>query len=413
MRILIISHYYSPEIGAPVNRMVSFIDAMKRKGYQINIICGFPNYPGGVLSNKDKGKLYRIEHIQDVTIIRTYVFCSPHYGALNRIINQISFAISSFIAGLILPKHDVVVSSVPPLFHAFGAMIISKIKRSKFVLDIRDLWCDSAKALNALKDPRMLKILYSIESKLIKHSDFIFTVSKGMEKTIKDRGGAGRINIIYNGASDDILLWKNEANSIRQKYGWESKFIICYAGIIGIGQKLNNLIELIPDLELKNTIFLIIGEGMEKDPLKSKVQLMGLNNVIVMDKMYRSEVIPYIYASDLMMVLLDEIDLFRCTIPSKVFDYMAAGKPVITNVNGELKEIIEHNNTGIYFTFKDKNMLFKSLNKLYSDKQLREQMGNNGKLLVFKQFRRAELADKAIELIETLNNDVKTQTSRL
>ncbi len=404
---MVISHFYSPEIGAPINRMVSFVEAMQRKGHQVCIICGFPNYPGGILKKEDRRKLYRIEKNRDITIIRTYVFCSPKYDAISRAANQLSFALSSLIAGLLLPRNDIVVTSIPPLFHAFGAMIISKLKKSKFVLDFRDLWCDSAKALNAIKSSKMLRLLYWIESKLILHSDLIFVISRGMQELIIERGGGDKTRVIYNGADDDILCWKNEINTVRQMHGWENKFIICYAGILGLGQKAGLLIDLIPALAIENTIFLFIGEGPEKEKIKSKINSLNLKNAVVMDKKSRQEIISYIYAADIMLVLLDEIELFKVAIPSKFFDSMASGKPILTNVNGELKEILEKYDTGIYFSFKEKDAFFSSLHKLYNDKKLRDQMGANGKSLVSMKFRRVELGDKAINNIESLKTEMK------
>jgi len=402
MKILIISQYYPPEPGATSNRLRSIVDVLIKRGHEVDVICEFPNHPTGILAREDRWRLFRVERNDSCRIIRTFVLTFARKNNIKRMLFYLSFSFSSFLAALFLKKHDVIFASSPPIFGVFSSLIAARLKRSRFVLDIRDIWPDSALEIKAVQSNRLLGWGSYLERKLYKHAKIIFAVSKGIKETIEKRGGAGKTYVIYNGSENDMLEWRGDVDEFRRSLGWNGIFVVCYAGLMGLGQDLTKIvpeIDLIGDDDIK---FVLIGDGPCKTDLSREASKRNLENVEILDLMPRSRVIPYIHSADVMLVILRESDFFKSAIPSKFFDYMAAGKPVITNVDGELREILSSNNTGLYFSLKEKGSFARAIRLLKEDSTLRTEMGNNGKMVVKEKFLRSRLGDILAEKMEKI-----------
>ena len=400
MKILVISQYYHPEPGATSYRLRSFVDAMVRRGHKVTVICEFPNHPTGILHRGDRWKLFRSEKHDSYRIIRTFVLTFARKNNIKRMLFYLSFSLSSFLAAVCLRKHDIVFSSSPPIFHVFAAMIAARLKGSQFVLDIRDIWPDTALEVEAIRSGRLLKWGGFLERSLYKNARTIFTVSKGLKNTVESRGGAGKTSTIYNGSEKDILEWRGDIDGLRKSQGWTGNIVVCYAGLMGLGQNLTDILPEIGRIEDNNVKFVFIGDGPGKISLRKEAAGKNLKNVEIRDLMPRLDVIPFIHSSDIMMVILRESEFFRSAIPSKFFDYMAAGKPIVTNVDGELREILEENNAGLYFSLKKKGSFARTIDKLKSNPQLRSLMGANGKRIVEEKFLRSKLGDNQVEIME-------------
>jgi colanic acid biosynthesis glycosyl transferase WcaI len=400
MKILVISQYYDPEPGATSHRMKSFVDAMVKRGHEVTVICEFPNHPAGILDRKDRWRLFRSEKHESYRIIRTFVLTFRRKNNIKRMLFYLSFSLSSFITAILLKKQDVIFSSSPPIFHVFGAMIAAKIRGSKFTLDIRDIWPEVALGIKAVSNGRLLKWGGYLERKLYQSADFISATTKGQKELIEERGGDGRTMVSYNGSDEMMLNWRGEITELRKTLGWENKVVVCYAGLIGLAQDLDSLTPEFAPLNSDGILFAFIGSGPGEEALRDVAAKYDLKNIRFLQMMPRADVIPYIYASDIMMVVLRESHFFKCTIPSKVFDYMAAGKPVLTNVDGELREIVTSNNAGLYFSLKDKGSFGRAIKRLINDPELRSEMGANGKRLVEEKFIRSRLAEEMVRRLE-------------
>jgi len=400
MRILVISQYYTPEPGATSNRLKSFVDAMIKRGHEVTVICEFPNHPTGVLAPEDRWRFFRIERQGTLRIIRSFVMTFKRKNNIKRMLFYLSFSFSSSLVAIFLKKHDVVMASSPPIFHVFAAMIVAKVKGSKFVLDIRDIWPDTALEFEAIKSNSLLTWGGYLERKLYKNARLIFAVSKGITSIIEKRGGNGKTFVAYNGSENDMLLWDGNIKAFRESQGWTNKIIVCYAGLIGLGQNLTSIIPEIERIENEDIKFVFIGDGPGKEALCKDVKERNLKNVEIRKLMPRSEVVPHIYSSDIMMVVLRESSFFKSAIPSKFFDYMAAGKPVITNVDGELRDILKENNAGLYFSLREKGAFGEVIKILKDNSDLRIKMGENGKKLIERNFLRSKLAGELVEKIE-------------
>lgn len=403
MKILVITQYYSPEPGAPSNRLLSFVNAMVKRGHKVTVVCEFPNYPSGRLSPKDKWRLFRVEDSGSYKIVRTFVITFTRKNNIKRMLFYLSFAFSSFIAALMLNRHDVVFASSPPIFHTFTAMIAAKLKRSKFVLDIRDIWPDAALEVEAIHNERLIKYGSYLERKIYKNAKIIFTTTKGFKKHIDSRGGKGKTIVSYNGSFEEILSWNGDEESFRRSHGWFRKIVITYAGLIGLGQDLSRLLPEISKLSQDELLFVFVGNGPGKFELEKNVKDLKLENVMMFDLLSIDNVIPFLHCSDVLLVMLRETEFFKIVIPSKFFDYMAAGKPIVSNVDGELREIMEKNNTGIYFSIKESDSFVKSIETLINNPERRKLMGENGKKLVANSFLRSKLAAESVKVIEEIS----------
>ena len=394
MNILVVSQYYPPEPGAPSNRVAAFVEAMVKREHRVTVICEFPNYPSGRLAPQDRWRLFRVEKNGGYRIIRTFVLTFEHKNNIKRMLYYLSFALSSFVVSLFLKRHDVVFTSSPPIFHACMAMLTSKLKRARFVVDIRDLWPDTVAKFEAVENKRMLKWGRRLERGLYRNACIILTVSAGLANAIGQRGGSGKTSICYNGTDENILNWHRPSGLVDG-----NKVVVLYAGIIGLGQNLVSLVPHVLQLESNNVKFSFIGNGPQKNMLENELR-QRRSNALTLSGISREEVIPYLCGADILMVVLREDDFFRSAIPSKFFDYMAAGKPIVSNVDGELREIMETYNTGIYFSLRQEGSFQAAIERLANDPELRRQMGENGRKLVREKFLRSKLADEAVRTIE-------------
>ena len=400
MKILIVSQYYSPEPGATSNRLESFAKAMVRRGHDVTVICEFPNHPRGILRREDRWRLYRKENVSGrYRILRTWVLAFPKKNNLKRVLFYLSFAISSLLAGLVSQRHDVVFTSSPPIFHALTAMLIARLKKAKFILDIRDLWPDSVVEFKAMPKGVLIRWAGLLEHMLYRSAATIFAVSEGLKEKIEARGGKEKVNIAYNGSEEAISGWQGDVRDFRERQNWSGKTVIMYAGLMGLGQNLSALIPLLKRNIRDDILFYFKGDGPQKAEFQRSISQSGLKNVIVEDAVPFNEIIPYMYGSDIMLVILRDSPFFRSAIPSKFFDYMASGKPILTNVDGELREIMEQNKTGVYFSLSEPESFDQAL-KTLSDPAKAREYGENGKRIVMKKFMRSNIADKVVTIIE-------------
>jgi glycosyltransferase involved in cell wall biosynthesis len=207
---------------------------------------------------------------------------------------------------------------------------------------------------------------------------------------------------MYNGSLEQILNWQGSIAQLRDRLGWADKTVITYAGVIGLGQDFMAVLPQIAEIHNDHILFAFIGDGPQKADFARVVVQKGLKNIQFYDSMPQSEVIQYLYASDILLVVLREVSFFHSAIPSKFFDSMAVGKPVIANVDGELRKIMEDNQTGLYFSASVPNSFSTAVGELVKNPELRPKMGQNGKSLVADRFLRSKIADEAIKTLENL-----------
>jgi glycosyltransferase involved in cell wall biosynthesis len=346
MKIVYITQHFPPEIGAAQGRAYDMSSNLANLGHNLHVLTTFPN-------SQPIKKIYKKEKLNDLTVYRSFRIRDTKTSSIRRLANYLSFMCSSCVSGLFVKKPDIIYATSPQLFQGVTGYFLSRIHRAKFVFEIRDLWVDFAELLGQFKNKKLLNLARKLESFLYKKADHIIVVTHGYKKRLIDQGiPAEKITVIPNGVNPASLKPTASAtmSPVKKQYGIEDKFLVLYAGNIGAAQGLDTVISAAEQLQHDPSIvFMIIGEGVEKQPLMDRAKALQLKNVVFVDSKKKEELASYYDAADIGIVSLKKHPLFEITIPSKVFDYMSMSTPILIGVDGEAREIVERHHAGFYF----------------------------------------------------------------
>ncbi len=410
MKILIYSHFYFPEVGAASIRMQYFVKALKSANHEVRIISPIPNYP--------QGKVYEgfnrfYFNDKKNNIIYLPIILPSKHNLLNRGLSYLSYFIISFFFILFSTfKPDVILSTSPPLFTAFGAAIISRLRRSRFVVDLRDIWPDIGIELGLLKHKSIIKVLKKIENFILKSAAKIIVTAEGDKKNIICKGiQSSDIEVIFNGADVDLFKPTDDVTKIeiRKKFNLPiSKKIIVYFGFFNHGM---NDIELLGEALIKLTNmksefhFLAIGDGDKRkdffNSLSDKIEYTYLK------ALQNSEVAELIPACDLSIIPLKKIE--RNTggfIPVKCFESWAAGVPVLLASirTSEISQIFSNCRAGILVEPGNIEEFVKAIKTLISNSNL-GQIAKIGRPFVIAHYNRKKEANKINKVIDVIKSN--------
>ncbi len=401
MRILILSQYFTPEVGATQTRMHQFAKNLVAKGHKVRVICEFPNHPKGIIPPEYDGKMVEKTELDGFSVTRLRVVTSPKKTFLTRLLFYLSYMFFSIFAGIFTKeKYDIVFATSPPLFVAISGYIVSFFKRAKFVLDIRDLWPAAAVALGELNNPTIVRVAEVIELFLYRKANIIIAVTKGFAAYIEALGiDAKKIYRIANGTVEELFFPVEKNQKLKEEIGARNNFLVTFAGNHGIAQGLETVISAASLLKKEDVNFLLIGDGPVKAKLKKIAAEKGISNIIFHGQVPLDEIRNYIAISDAMLVPLINDRVFDTFIPSKLFDFMACGKAVILSVDGEAREILEQSKGGLFCKQEDPVDLSEKILFLKNNRKEQEKMGENGRKFVLSNFTRKK---QALELEKIL-----------
>ncbi|MCU0320944.1 MAG: glycosyltransferase family 4 protein [Chitinophagaceae bacterium] len=391
MRIVILTQYYPPETGAPQNRLHSLASNLILLGEDVEVITAMPNYPKYEIFDGYKGKWFMKDKFEEVAITRSYIYTTKQYGILPRLFNYFSFTISSFFAAVFkVKKGDILICESPPLFLGITAVLIKWIWGCKLVFNVSDLWPESAEKLGIIKNSFLLNISYKLANWIYKRSDFISGQTQGIVTAIEQFQPNKKVYWLPNGFD-----YKKFGKFLTYDTHQTTDFIVLYAGIIGHAQGLETIIyaadKLKDEVEIK---FYIIGDGPEKQNLMLLAQSMQLNNVVFLPNQTPAEVALWLQKCKAYVVPLRKLDLFQGAIPSKLFEPLAFGKPILLGVDGEARDLfIDKGKAGLYFEPENFEELAKAVQKLKYDENLLNELGSFGKQYVMAYFRRDKIAE--------------------
>lgn len=411
MRILYISLYFPPEMGAPSARVSELSRCWVEMGHEVTVLTCFPNYPDGIIyeNYKDKAKkLYFREEFNGINVIRVWAYPTHLRSALRRSINYLSSLLSFTITASILKRPDVVIATSPPPFIGLTTLTLKYLKAIPTVFEVRDLWPEVITAMGAGSSSSIsYRIIDSVVDFSYKHSDLIVALTESFKDSIVNTRGIGeeKVKVITNAVDTDFFKpIKTDKNTFRGS-GLENKFIVSYVGTIGLTHGVDVVINAAEELKSKipDMVFLLVGDGFEKNSLKARAKSKGLDNVIFLGKRERSKIPDIINGSDISLVLSKKSELLEKTIFAKVFEPMACGNPIIVGARGETKNVVvDQGNAGLSFKPEDTKGLIECISKLYNDSGLRKKLGDNGRRLVTKSYSRKKKANDYIELLENL-----------
>ncbi|MBX2944878.1 MAG: glycosyltransferase family 4 protein [Cyclobacteriaceae bacterium] len=401
MKIGILTQYYPPETGAPQNRLHSLAKYLKKNDHEVSVVTALPNYPRNKVFEEYKGKLSVKEIIDNVPVSRTWIYVGQSRAVLSRLLNYFSFVITSFFRLLFMPRTEVIICESPPLFLGITAVMIAKLKRSKLVFNVSDLWPESAERLNIINSKWLLGMAYSLERWIYRHSFLISGQTQGIVENIKARFPKKRVVWFPNGV--DLTFWQKE----HEAYNWRSElgitdteFVILYAGIIGHAQGLEIIPQAAQLLFNRPVKFIMVGDGPEKEKLISMVKDAGLSNVLFVPNQSRDRIPSLINMCNAFLVPLKKLDLFKGAIPSKLFEPLAMRKPVLLGVDGEARELfINQAKGGLYYEPENVPALVKAISQLIDDHRQAEQLGSSGFAFVNQYFNREKIHESFLKEI--------------
>lgn len=404
MNILLVTEYFPPEIGAGSVRAFENSKRWVENGINVTVITGFPDYPDGIIPKKYRGYKFYREEIEGIKVIRTFTIPAPNKGFFKRVLSFISFLFSSVIQGTWASGHqNILIATSPPFFVGIAGYFISRLKGIPFVFEVRDLWPESIIQLGQLKSKLVITILEFIEKFLYSSAIHIVAVADSTVKILVEKGiSAKKISVVKNGIDPNLMMYKKFKNDLKNELGLHN-IIVTYIGTIGLSHSVETIVKTAKLLELNDKIsFLVVGDGAEKVNVERMAQMNKLNNVFFVGKVSREEIANYYFISDIMLVTLKNLSLFKCVIPSKIFEIMAFGKPIIIGVDGEARKIVEKAKSGIFTKPEDPIELKQNILLLANDEKLRHELGCNGKEYVTKYYNRKKLADDYIMIIDDL-----------
>jgi glycosyltransferase involved in cell wall biosynthesis len=330
MSFIVLSQYYPPETGAPQNRLHSLSKFLIRHGHSVQVVTALPNYPKNEIYPEYRRKFSVNETIDGVPVYRTWIFVSRSRSVLARLLNYFSFVITSFFSLLRQPKAEYIICESPPLFLGFTAVLISKIKGSRLVFNVSDLWPESAEKLQIISSRTLIAIAYKLEKWIYKNSYMISGQTKGIVKSIESRFPLKKVVWCPNGVDVDFfegehetVNWRNEMNIAADD------FVLLYAGIIGHAQGLEVILNAADILRSVPVKFLIVGDGPEKEKLMAYAKEKELDNVTFQGNLQKSKIPSLIKTCDAYIVPLKKLELFKGAIPSKLFEPLSLGKPIL------------------------------------------------------------------------------------
>ena len=405
MKILFITDNFYPERNAPAKRTYEHAIEWIKLNHEISIVTGVPNFPKGKVFNGYKNKIFQSENLDGINIYRVWTFIAANKGFIFRILDYISFMFTSFLAGLFLKKHDVIIATSPQFFTAISGWLISFFRKKPFILEIRDLWPESIVAVGAMNNKNIIiKFFHKVACFLYRKADCIICVTHSFKKDlVKLNVNENKILVIENGIKIENLISPNKTiDMIEKEYNLSKKdFIISFIGTVGMAHGLDIIIRAAKKINNEKIKFLIVGEGAEKEKLKLKVSSNNLDNVLIVDSISWQEIININQIISANFIHLKKSDIFKKVIPSKIFESMAMKKTIILGVEGEAENIINHSKCGLVIEPDNEDSLISAIDFLNNIKDLEtmKAYGQNGYNYVINNYNRVKLANKMINFI--------------
>lgn len=410
MKILYVSQYFPPEMGAPAARAAELSRHWVKQGHDVSVLTGFPNHPTGVISTEYRRRMRRLvfrENVDGVKVVRTWLLPFPNRKAHERMLNYSSFWISSSMTGLSLPRPDVVIATSPQLLVGLSGWWLARRKRVPFVFEVRDLWPESLAAVGMGNEHSLLhRSLAEVAGFLYRKADHIVVVTPAFEEYLVRNWKVPRakISVVENGVETALFAASRGASCLRKELNIEGRFVVCYVGTMGMAHGLETLIEAAEKLRrtAPDVLFLLVGEGADKQRIVEMAKSRELTNVRIVDQQPREKIPQYIAASNACLVLLKKTDLFKTVIPTKMLEFMSCARPVILGVDGQAREIVERAQAGLFIEPENAEALTNTILRLRGDASLCALLGDNGRRHILEHFSREQTAVRYVQVLDRL-----------
>lgn len=403
MKILFISDNFPPEVNAPASRTFEHCRAWVRAGHDVTVITCAPNFPRGKVFDGYRNRLSQKEDVDGIRVIRVWSYIAANQGRVRRIVDYLSFMVTATIAGVCAPRPDIVIGTSPQFFTVCAAHVVGKLRRRPWVFELRDFWPESIKAVGAMRESWGLRRIESLEMHLYRRCRGVVAVTHAFRKILIERGiDADKIGVVTNGVDLSRFTPRDRDAHLVRELGLQGKFIAGYIGTHGLAHGLDTILDAAARLqegpEAERFQFLLLGDGARKSDLKLTAAARGLKNVLFIGSVPKDQVTRYWSLLDVSINHLRATELFTSVIPSKLFEAMGMGVPVLHGVPGESAEIVERYGVGKTFRSEDAAGLAEAIRLLAGDQQALNQMRAAGARAAL-EFDRAALAEKMLNLL--------------
>jgi colanic acid biosynthesis glycosyl transferase WcaI len=400
MKILIFTQHFPPETVATGRRALDLAESLTKRGHQVTVITGVPNHPSSLVRPCCCAAPGVEVFATGYQVVRVPVFCSTDSRVLYRLLTYASFMLSAAWEGLWQGSADMVLA-VSPLPTGLSAMLIHWVRRAPLVFDLQDIWPDSAMAVGVMRPSPALRLLRRVEHFFYRRCSLIVGITEGFRRYLLGLGiSPDRVAVVHNGVDVKMFEGCNNSDEFSAAHLPGRKFVVGYVGNIGLAQGLETLLDAAATLVDRPVTFLLTGEGTDKARLQTLAQIRGLTNIKFLDGVPRERVPTILASCDALLLALRRDPLFEVTIPSKLYEYMAAGKPILCSVDGEAASLVATAQCGLPVAPSDGAALAAAIRKLSEDPPLCSAMGEMGRRCVRESFSRAQLMDEYAELIE-------------
>ena len=400
MRILFLTDNFPPETNAPATRTYEHCLKWVDMGFDVTVITCFPNFPRGRVFEGYHNKLYQKENIDGIRVIRVWSYITENNGFIKRVIDYVSYAITSFLCGLFL-KTDLIIATSPQFFTAISGRMLSLFKKIPWIMEVRDLWPNSIAAVGSMsKNSKSFSLLKKIEHQLYLSASKIIVVTESFKKYILNEHGirAEKVGVFKNGVIITNLKKPspNDMTALKKSLDLKDKIIISYLGTHGLAHGLEFILKSISEISNPEIHFLFIGDGAEKQNLINYSKKLNSKNFTFLESVAKNDIPLYIGISDYSLVNLKKSDEFKNVIPSKIFENVAMYKPILLGVEGEAKKLIDDYKVGVCFEPENKESFLNAINNI---QKLNKESFNINCNRMLLDFDRNNIAENLIKFI--------------
>ncbi len=398
MHVMLIHQAFISPKEAGGTRHLELGQRFVKEGNEFTIVASNLSYHSGT---QVEGAANGIEEYNGVRVRRAWTFASLHRSYVWRVVSFLSFMVSSVWTAMKVKNVDLVMGTSPPIFQLLSAWLVSVLKRKPFVLEVRDLWPEFAIDIGLLKNPAMIWLARRLEMFLYRRATHIVVNSPAYREYLVHQGvAAAKVTFVANGVDTSLFSETIDGSHLRDEFGLAGKFVVTYAGAIGMANDLDVVLDAADRLRSSHEVqFLIVGDGKERNRLEQRVREMGLSNVTFTGPRPKAEMPQFLAMSDACLATLQDIPMFKTTYPNKVFDYMAAARPTILGIDGVIRDVVEKAHGGIAVPPGNADALAHAVDALSHDRERAVRMGRSARAYVVQHFDRDQ---QAIEFRETI-----------
>jgi len=401
LRVTFLTHYFPPEVGPAQTRLHELAKRLIAAGETVTVVTGFPNYPAGEIFPGYRGKRLMEDSYDGIRVLRTWVFATRSRGFIGRLLNYFSFPVFSLLAVRKLGPTDIIYVQSPPLFTGLAALWFSRLKRAPYIFNVSDIWPQSAVELGVLRNRFAIRLAEWLERHIYRRASRITVPTPGILERLVARGvPREKIFLLTNGVDTAAYNVTSPDRELAQRLGLNGHKVFMYAGLHGLAQGLDVILEAAKLTRNPDVLYVLVGDGADKAALVAKAQAEGISNVRFLPIQPTSTLpalLNLVYAT---VIPLRRLDLFKAALPSKLFDSMAAGRPIVAPLWGEAAALVEAAACGLVVEPEDARGVQEAVEKLAADPALAQKLGEQGRRYVVEHFNRDDIAKRLIKLLE-------------